>query len=310
MTSSGLKISSLIFFLGACGSSSSTPSIDAATSDAPVAVTPDAPTTPPDAPAIDAPPPPVDAAPIDVALSPDVVVHAPTNAKLVYMGGPVISHVGIVEVEWGTGVDLGSAMAGFYGAITNGPYVDWLSEYDTPTQNIGRGHLVMDYVDTSAPAGTAFTDADVQAELTRLIAAGSVPAPDDDTLFVVHFPPGVTVTFDGLVSCVGFCDYHSNFISNSRSIRYVGMPDQGGACAAACGTGSKLDVTTENVSGILLAAITNPDIGTNSIGWYDTNNGEIEAICNTGLVQSYPTVGGYAVSLGYSDARKMCVTGP
>ncbi len=52
---------------------------------------------------------------------------------LVYYGGPVISNVKVIAVDWGPNVDAGlrNELAGFYGTVTGGAYFDWLNEYST-----------------------------------------------------------------------------------------------------------------------------------------------------------------------------------
>src|SRR4051794_18927673 len=54
--------------------------------------------------------------------------NAAASAKLVYYGGPVISNVKIVSVFWNSSVQSQSTINGFYTAVTNSAYFDWLSE--------------------------------------------------------------------------------------------------------------------------------------------------------------------------------------
>jgi hypothetical protein len=58
-------------------------------------------------------------------------------------------------------------------------------------------------------------DTTIQTWLTGQLAgdaglAPGWPAPDKNTLYVLYFPPGVTVTMQGGTSCVDFHGYHSN----------------------------------------------------------------------------------------------------
>ena len=66
---------------------------------------------------------------------------------LTYYGGHVLSHVKVDVVVWdswsyGKTVPLTGtrSISSFFTGITASKYLDWLSEYDTPTQHIGRGH--------------------------------------------------------------------------------------------------------------------------------------------------------------------------
>jgi hypothetical protein len=61
-----------------------------------------------------------------------------------FYGGHVLTNVKVDVVVWGSwgyssSVPLtGShSIASFFGAVTASPYIDWLHEYDTPTQHIG-----------------------------------------------------------------------------------------------------------------------------------------------------------------------------
>src|SRR5580692_9467942 len=65
---------------------------------------------------------------------------AAPSAHLTYFGGPVISNVKIITVFWGSAATTFQTQLGqFFSTVTASSYFDWLSEYDTPTQNIGRG---------------------------------------------------------------------------------------------------------------------------------------------------------------------------
>src|SRR5690242_13096860 len=94
---------------------------------------------------------------------------APSGAKLVYYGGPVISNVKVIAIFWNNSVPSQSTITSFYQTITQSAYLEWLSEYNTQSQTIGKGSLVQSYVDTGAPSSTALTDTQVQTEITRLI---------------------------------------------------------------------------------------------------------------------------------------------
>jgi hypothetical protein len=217
-----------------------------------------------------------------------------SRVLLTYHGGPVLSHVKVRTVFWGNHVLNPDAVNGFYKTIVDSPYVDWLSEYRTPTQSIGRGELAGSYVDTSPPSGDV-SDDDVAGELARLIDGGQVPQPDDDTLFVVHFPPGITVYLGPYPSC-GYLGYHSAFAHHGREVWYAVMPD----CY------SDFDTTTAVAGHELLEAITDP-FGTGDVAWNDDyygSQGEISDLCGS----TRSTVAGYDVLLGWSNNVGACVS--
>src|ERR1700738_972711 len=63
---------------------------------------------------------------------------APSGAHLTYYGGRALSNVQVVQVVYGSGTYLPQTtgnttptVSSFYAGVTNSPYVDWLTEYDT-----------------------------------------------------------------------------------------------------------------------------------------------------------------------------------
>jgi hypothetical protein len=241
----------------------------------------------------------------------------PASARLTYYGGPVLAHVKVVTIFWGAEVRYASRLNAFYAGVTDSAYFDWLSEYDTPTQKIGRGTFGGSYADATAPTGS-ITDAMIQGELKKLIAGGQVPAPDADTYYAVHFAPGVGVTSsDGSSSCVQFCAYHGTYATGSAKNPYVYygvVPDQGGACAGGCGGDpSAFNNLTSVSSHELVEATTDAAVGVATVtaaplGWYDLTYGEIGDICNA---EQGSIVGGdgetYVVQAEFSNARSACL---
>jgi hypothetical protein len=233
---------------------------------------------------------------------------AAASAKLTYYGGPVISNVKIVSVFWNSSVTQQSTITGFYGAVTNSAYFDWLSEYNTPTQTIGRGTLAQTVTDSGAPTGN-ITDAQIQTEINRLITNGTVIAPDANTLYMMHFPPGTNITAsDGSKSCVQFCAYHGTYTRNGKYVYYGVIPDLGGACATGCGTSTQANNTTSVASHEMIEAVTDPAVGVatnlaSPLGWYDNTNGEIGDICNA----QQGTIAGYTVQKEWSNTSKACI---
>ena len=208
------------------------------------------------------------------------------NVHMVYRGGPVISNVKVFTVFWNASVPNQSALDAFYGTIVNSSYVDWLSEYDTPTQKIGRGSFIGTYVDPSPPGATQLTDDAIRQELGKLLDSGAVPAPDANTLFMMHFPAGVSITMDSAASCQQFCAYHSSFVHGSATVYYGIMPDFSGGCASCGGESTQLASTTVVASHEVAESMTDPNIGVandtqneKALAWYDDQNDEIGDVC-------------------------------
>jgi hypothetical protein len=268
---------------------------------------------------------------------------APAGAHLTYFGGPVISNVHVVQVLYGSG-SYNSQVAGaaspsmgnFFSDLlgTNSGYINLLSQYDTPAsggtnQTIGNGTFdgLFQIVPSAANNGSTIDDTNIQAELLAQITAGHLPAPLSDgagnvnTIYMIYFPPGKTITQGGSSSCVGggFCAYHgttSNTLS-SEHLLYGVLPDMqaGSGCAVGCGNSSTFGNYTSVTSHELTEAITDADVGIATVfgpplAWYDMTNGEIGDICNA--QQGSYTANGttYTIQLEFSNAANNCVLPP
>ncbi len=237
-----------------------------------------------------------------------VSAAAPAGAHLTYFGGPVISNVKVYSVFWNSSVPNQASLNSFYSTITGSAYLSWLSEYNTSTQTIGLGSLGGSVVDTGAPTGSTITDTQIQAELSRLMAAGQLPANNANNLYMIHFPAGVTIKQGTSTSCVQFCAYHGTYVRGGQNAYYGVIPDLSGGCASGCGSNTKLNNTTSVASHEMIEAITDPAVGLAQnlaapLAWYDNTNGEIGDICNG----QQGTVSGFTIQLEYSNALNACI---
>lgn len=180
------------------------------------------------------------------------LVHAGktfSGGPLLYYGGPVIAQPKVYAVLWGPNVatSTAKAVADYFTALTNSTAIDFLKQYNTvgikaqdgrtgTNQSIIRGSFGGVVTIMPKNTSTALQDTDIQAELEGQIAAGALPKNDDNSLYMTYFPPGVSITIDGMSSCQAFCAYHEGFTSKTQgNIFYGVMPDLGGACAFGCG---------------------------------------------------------------------------
>src|SRR6478672_6842917 len=268
---------------------------------------------------------------------------APAGAHLSYFGGPIISNVHVVQVLYGSGSynaqvagTTSPTMGQFYGDLTgtNSGYTSLLTQYNTPAsggtnQTIGNGTFdgLFQIVPSPGNNGSTISDAQIQSELLAQITAGHLPAPVLDaagnvnTLYMIFFPPGKTITQGGSSSCVagGFCAYHgtTSTLLNGKNVLYGVMPDmQSGLCSTGgCGNAGVFGNYTSVTSHELVEAITDADVGIATtfappLAWYDMVNGEIGDICN-GQQGSYTANGtAYTIQLEFSNAANNCVLPP
>lgn len=237
---------------------------------------------------------------------------APAGSHLKYYGGPVLPNVKVVNVFWNANVRYQSEMNAFYPAILDSNHMDWLNEYDTPTQHIGRGSFIGSYVDTGAPSSTTVSNEQIQTELSRLLDARLVPENDGvNVLYMFYFPTGVKITIDNASSCVQFCAFHNTYTHAGKNVYYGVMPDvNSGMCSFGCGSGSAVQNLTAVSAHELIEAVTDGAVGlvqgdqpVAPLAWYDINNGEIGDICagQTGVVA------GQTVQLEWSNFENACI---
>jgi hypothetical protein len=165
-----------------------------------------------------------------------------------------------------------------------------------------RAHLAAAHRKHRKPApaaGTTLTDADVHALIEANLSA--LPAVDDDTLYAVFFPTGVTIQADSQnASCQQFCGYHDSFVSQSgANIRYAVLPFPD--CAGCMGgLPTALDAITGVTSHEIAEAENDPQPGS---GWYDDANGEIGDIC----AWTFRSEKGHNVQLLWSNKHNACI---
>ncbi|HET9626368.1 MAG TPA: hypothetical protein VFP84_33635 [Kofleriaceae bacterium] len=230
-------------------------------------------------------------------ISPAVTPH------LQYFGGPLLTHVSVHPVWWRSTTRFQSVFNTYYGSVTNSPLYTMLGQY-----NIGAGSQVAGVTDNDT--ATSVSDASIHTELNRLFANGTLPAPNANNYYPIHFPQGVRITGpDGSQSCVQFCAYHGTYVRNGVNVYYGVIPDVGDpGCNGGCGTNTVQNNEQSVASHELVEATTDPAVGLATVfgpplGWYDPNNGEIGDICNA----QQGTTNGLVVQKEWSNAVNACV---
>ncbi len=193
-----------------------------------------------------------------------------------YGSGEVVSAPRVVVVYWGfQNFGFVPAMNRFYSQILGSSYFDWLSDYSTPQQSIGRGTFAGSFAIRSSDSGPVGTIR-IAREIDAQIISGTIPAPTADTIYMIHFGPtmnpAIGTSIGGIVlgpSTGSFCGYH--FAARTQvpvappllyaygpKIRIAVVPTVFGV--ASCTTGGGLvDDATSIASHELMEAITDPD---------------------------------------------------
>ncbi len=228
-------------------------------------------------------------------------------------GAPLLAHVKVVTVFFGSDYPFQDQLSQFYTAVTNSAYFDWLSEYNEPGFSIGRGSFVQKYVDTNPPQKTQMdNDRDIKPYVTALVQSGKVPAPDADTLYVIHFPAKISVsdaiggTSETLCVNGGSSGFHDSVQIAGKNVAYAVIPDfSTGSCQNYPLQGAAFDVTTVISSHELIESVTDPYYEVAEAWSDDTSQqcGEIGDIC-------FPQKGmaaGYAVQFEWSNKNNKCI---
>ncbi|MGI8970179.1 MAG: BsuPI-related putative proteinase inhibitor, partial [Dehalococcoidia bacterium] len=152
----------------------------------------------------------------------------------------------------------------------DGRYMTNLAQYSAGGYQIGSGTFVKTTCDTQDPPATVY-DAQIRAEIRAQIAAQHLPAPNQDSVYFVFTPPHVIVVDpNGDNSVKAFAAYH-DCAPGSDGFAYGVVPYDD--------TLQGPPLMTVYASGALAAAITDPEPASDkTLGWYDNNYGEIEAI--------------------------------
>ena len=266
---------------------------------------------------------------------------APAGAHLTYFGGPIISNVQVIQVLYGSGSynaqvagTTSPTMGNFFADITSTGLITLLQQYNTPVsggtgQTFGNGTFagLFQIVPAAGNNGSTITDAQIQSELLAQINAGHLPAPvldaqgNPNTLYMIYFPPGKTISQGGSNSCQagGFCAYHGTTSSllNGHNVLYGVLPDMqaGSGCSTGCGSSTVFGNYTSVTSHELVEAMTDADVGIATVfgpplAWYDMTNGEIGDICNAQQGSYVANGTTYTIQLEFSNSANNCVNFP
>src|SRR5262249_4757249 len=133
------------------------------------------------------------------------------------------------------------------------------------------------------------TDSQLRTALQGDIGKG-LKSPNSNTLYVIYVEDNVVVTSGGGNSVNTFYGYHGAFAGHDASgnpadIHYAVIAYPGGSISnASIPWLSAFGQLTEVTSHELAEAVTDPDVGYKTLGWYDSGPGEVGDIVNAQTV--------------------------
>jgi hypothetical protein len=127
----------------------------------------------------------------------------------------------------------------------------------------------------SLAAGTTLNDSDAKRRIQSMLDAGLLHA-DQNTLFMLILPDGVTSRFDGdgSMSCSSFCGYHESFNYHGTDVAYAILTSPTGC--QGCGNGEIGDFTAVYAHE-LAEAVTDKVPGKGWVADDGQENGDLEA---------------------------------
>jgi hypothetical protein len=179
----------------------------------------------------------------------------PSMPQIPHHGGAVLKNPVLVGVTF-PGDALAERLKAFDQDVVN---LRWwpavASGYGVGSGTYG-GHV---YVN-EAPA-SKLSDSDVEDWLAKKIADQTLPAPTDQTLYILYYPSSTTVTLDGAASCREFLGFHS-----AATVQWQGSDMK--VAYAVVNRCNDLDQVTETSSHEIAEAISDPQpLDVQSLGY-------------------------------------------
>ncbi|KAI8609299.1 hypothetical protein BC830DRAFT_854605 [Chytriomyces sp. MP71] len=266
-----------------------------------------------------------------------ITLGASAAQVLPYHGGLVVPNIEVTAIFYGN-VPFATTVTNYYTQLTNSVYMDWLQEFNTPTQSIGRGRLLASFTETTNIKTHLVDSTDVHQYLVGLVQAGKIQ-PNLNSYYAIHFvsvivpsgnghnhlisshgqQQGINIdycyTVNGNQICGTTCSqygaWHSFLEFSKYNISIPGVPYLYYGVMPNCGGGFEAVA----VSHELIETITDP-AGDNAAyaAWDDTNDtsgGEVADKCES-TSSSSSTIKGpdgntYTVATGWSNLLSKCV---
>jgi hypothetical protein len=220
-----------------------------------------------------------------------------------YHGGALLPHVEVQALYYGSDWFNNPAyykqtgyLEGYLNNIVHGSYMDMLNQAG---YGVGRGSFDAGKISlTNVNKSLYLTDGQLRSTLQADISNGILKSPDSNRLYVIFVEDNVAVSAGGDTSQNDFLGYHSAFAGtdaygNPADIHYAVIAYPGGSVGNASipwlsATGQLTEVSSHE----LAEAVTDPNVGYKTGGWYSGGNtGEIGDLSNAQTVY----LNGYAV---------------
>ncbi len=232
------------------------------------------------------------------------------GSNLSYHNGPVIHSAHVVPIFWGPswatgGSDNGNAttIQAYVGNFGTTSHYNVITQYYDTTGSISLSNLgSTSYFDSTSPPQNV-TDADIQAEVTKVI--GALGSFDASAIYEV-FLPSTSYSSDGSsTSCGGpnlkYCAYHGHYAGANGDTKYASMPYP--SCGGCQTSGFSTVQNFEHfISHETREAVTDED----GNAWYDRRGYEADDKCAWSPTP-FTDSSGYAYQYEWSNAAGGCV---
>lgn len=169
-----------------------------------------------------------------------------TQVPLIDHHGPVMPIVNLYVIYWGTGFSATTPAlyTSFLTGIGASPYTTINTQYLRGATNVIT--YKASFADTVTPIAASIVDADLHAEIDRVIAAGHLTYDANGIYFVITPKTTQVCSAPGSCSCSQFCGYHFFYADSlARTVVYASIPSAA-ACPASCGTVFTTDAAAPN----------------------------------------------------------------
>lgn len=145
----------------------------------------------------------------------------PAPPQVIWSGGPVLRQPDFIPIFFSNDVpEQVTKIEDFVNRVGSSTY--WAAithDYGVGTTSASPS-IHLDEIST----GT-ITDDGIQQWLREHIRGNLLPQPDNNTMYLLHYPWSMTIVLQGSRSCRGFGGYHSNFkLADGRQVVYAVMP--------------------------------------------------------------------------------------